>query len=121
MNNLAFIYPRIVSVWRPTIGADMQQEALNYDPVSGLSNLMASIQLTGITGRPNTDLPADASNETYYDILIRFAQGMQSGVIDRGLILLRDKIIDDLNLSYEVVSPYWDSFGYNLRAKLLAP
>lgn len=121
MNNLAFIYPRTVSVLRPDIEGDMKYETLDYLLVTGLSNLLASIQLTGITGRPNTNLPADASNETYWNIFIPFAQGMQTGVIARGLILLRDKITDDLNQAYEVVGAYWDSFGYNLRCKLLSP
>jgi hypothetical protein len=116
---MSFIYPRLVSVERPVIGADMQQEKLSYAAVSGLNNLKASIQFKAITGRPNTDLPADPSNETYWAIFIPFSQS--GGVITRGLIKLRDVVIDDTDLRYEAVGPYWNSLGYNLRCKLLAP
>lgn len=121
MSFFGFIYPRTISVSRPIDPANLSYSELNYSPVTGLSNLIASIQYGSISGVPNTQLPGDASNETYWDIYIPFAQGLQSGVIANGLILLRDKIIDDQSLQYEVVAPYWDSLGYKLRCKLLSP
>lgn len=115
---MSFIYPRIISVVRPVVGNDMQYEQLVYEPVTDLNNLIASIQFKGITGTYNTSLPADASNETYWAIFVPFFP--PNTIIADGLIQLRDVIIDDLTKRYEVVAPYWNSLGYNLRCKLLS-
>lgn len=119
MNIANFIYPDLVSLYTINGTSDENYAQINYTPVSNMANLVCSIQFTGITGKPMTDSGSDASNETYWNIFIPFPQNKLSGVIPNNLIHSRDKLIDQNNKAYEVVGPYWDSLGYNLRCKLL--
>lgn len=118
MRFFGFIYPDTVSLQTMNVTPDGAYAAASYTVVTNMANLIASIQFTGITGKSTTDSPSDASNETYWNIFIPFAQNKLSGVIANDLVHARDLLIDQNGKHYEVVAPYWDSLGYNLRCKL---
>lgn len=104
---MSFIYPRTITITRPTrtggkgftgySGQNIEPDA----PVA--SNIQASIQESNASGKNPAGLPGD-SKQSNWRIFFRAANG---------LVQEHDIITDDLNVRYQVVTPYWNSLGYN--------
>lgn len=117
---MSFIYPRTIAITRPA-----QDTAVGYSPnYSGVdssnempiaSGLPASIQLKKERGKPDPNLPADASAKTFWTIFI------PSAFAPLGLIATNDIATDDLGNRYQITGPYWNSLGYAALAELLEP
>ena len=125
---MSFLYPRTVSFSRPTItpptqvgdqGYEAQRGAADATPESGddvalagLANLKCSIQLDRQGQANPTNLPTDV-REALWRI---FIPGRSAAL---GQITEHDIATDDLGKRYDVVSAYWDSLGYQIKARLL--
>lgn len=112
---MSFIYPRTISVLRMPVSTDIDDTAYEgrVPPLTViLTGLSASIQQKSTTSSAKEKFPQDASNETYWRIFIRKPP--------RGVIKIRDVIVDDLGYKFEVVGDYWNSLGYNVLAKRLS-
>jgi hypothetical protein len=117
---MSFLYPRTISVTRP-----VNDLAPGYQPnYSGLnqanetpiaSGLPASIQLKKERGKPDPDLPGDASAKSFWTVFI------PRGSAALGLIQTNDVITDELGVRYQVTGPYWNSLGYALLVECLEP
>lgn len=110
---MSFIYPRTVSVVRAT--TTTAAGLVNYNDLEEESTvaagLAASIQLKKERGRPAADVPGDALARTLWSILIPNQEN--------GLIQVRDVIVDEIGIRYQVLAPYWNSLGYNILAERL--
>ena len=114
---MSFLYPRIVSIHRPTA-----QVGVGVRPYSGLTPSAESVVATGLPAsiqqksqrQRNTPegLPADSSVMNGWHIFL------PKRAAALGLILARDIVIDDAGLRYSVFGPYWNSLGYNLLVEL---
>lgn len=109
---MSFIYPRTIKITRQApvtaVGA-VQYSAVQASQETNVAvGLPASIQLDRTGRKPDANLPADIAGRTLWRILIPLSAAAQ------GLIQANDVIIDDLNVRYQVVGPYWNSLGYNL-------
>lgn len=112
---MSFLYPRKITVLRAITASNINDHSYEGRTQSEFttiaSNLIASIQLSSQSSRPTTQLPADASNDTYWRIF--------QPTLAAGTIQVRDVIVDDLGRRFEVVGDYWNSLGYNILAKRL--
>lgn len=113
---MSFLYPRSISVLRPTAQAGVG--ALGYGGLTAsaestvLYKFSASIQLQQERGKPEAGLPSDPVGAlTGWNIFIRGAK--------LGQIKDNDIIVDDLGERYQVVGNYWNSLGYKLSCNKL--
>ncbi len=113
---MSFLYPRTISITRPTqpigegaVGYGAEEVSTETQIASGIQ---ASIQLNKQRGKQDAGLPGD-SEKTLWKILIP-PQAVANGVIES-----RDIVTDDAGLRYQVSGPYWNSLGYNLLCELL--
>lgn len=115
---MSFVYPRTVSVTRPSIVAgvgNVGYVGLNptqETPVAGAQGMRASIQYERVSRPPLGQVPGDATTRSTFKIFLPDAPAP-------GLIQTRDIVTDDLGQRYQVTAPYWDSLGYTLRAEML--
>lgn len=113
---MSFIYPRTISVLRTPVNDDVSNHdySARVPPLTVIaSNIPASIQLRAQTTKPNTNLPQDVSNDTYWRIFI------PKKALAKGIIKKSDVIEDEEGNRYEVDGDYWNSLGYNILAKNL--
>lgn len=111
---MSFLYPRTVSVYRPTqvTGAGVvayggQTPAL-MDSVA--SNLPASIQIEKVRGSEGVGLPTDSA-KTQWRVM------MPASV--KALIQTRDVLVDDLGVRYQVAAPHRNPLGLKIICELL--
>jgi hypothetical protein len=113
---VSFLYPRTVRITRSdtpiTKGVSDYQGELAANERSIAKDVPASIQMKSAGGKPDANLPADA-RKTFWKIFIPL------GALAEGVIAVRDIITDDLNVRYQVTSPYWNSLGYALTVERL--
>lgn len=110
---MSFLYPRKIRVLRPAaqrgLGASTgyggQTRATDEEIAK---DVPASIQLKGDAGRPQAQLPGDASRRTYWKILI------PRDALQLGTVRLSDIIEDDMKVRYQVLAPYLNAFGHSL-------
>lgn len=114
---MSFIYPRVISILRPAA-----QTGFGALPPSGAglaaetaiaSGLPASIQQKSTGARPDAGVPADATNRSFWRVLIPLG-ALALGSVQRG-----DIVVDDLGQRYQVTAPYWNSLGHNLLVERL--
>lgn len=110
---MSFVYPRTISISRPTqpagIGAVGYGGELQSIETIIISGVPASIQQKK-EGRTNAvDLPGD-SRASMWQILFFGALG---------IVQDRDVITDDLGIRYQVQGAYWNSLGYNCTCEIL--
>lgn len=111
---MSFLYPRTIKIMRP--GAQSGIGAVGYggqqpaDETLVAKNIAASIQAKKEGAKPGPGLPGDISKRTLWKILFN---------LPNGTVRDRDIIIDDLGVRYQVMSPYWNSMGYQLLAEKL--
>lgn len=116
---LAFIYPRTISIRRPSapatgaVGAQPYQALVPADESVIASGLPASIQEKGRAGRGDVGLPADTTQATIWQIFIPGASAALGGIQNR------DIVVDDLGNRYQVIAAYWNSLGFKLKVTLL--
>jgi hypothetical protein len=113
---VSFLYPRTIQIQRVPTSTDINNH--DYEgrvpPFTVVaSNVQCSIQQTSYTNKPAMGLPQDAASDTIYRIYIPL-KGLAKGTIK-----LRDIVVDDLGVRYEVLTPYWDSLGYNILTRVL--
>ena len=112
---MSWIYNRVISVSRQPVstgGGVQPYSGMNpsaEQPI--LTDIKASIQLARERGKPEADVPADREGKSLWKVFFR-------GVA-LGAVKTNDIITDDLGVRYQVVLPWWDSFGYNLLAERL--
>lgn len=112
----SFLYPRVVSVSRPTVQSSAGAQAyggvspVNETPIA--ANLPANIQLQKAIGGAEAGLPADTSKARSWVFIPARAAA-------NGLIAARDIVTDDLGVRYQVVYPGWNSLGHRLLAERL--
>jgi hypothetical protein len=118
---MSFIYPRLISISRPTVPAETNTPGLQpiaeftpADQTSVATGLPASIQFDRGGGPPPGQLPGDARKAGQYRILIPL-----SAIGGPPAILDRDFVTDDSGLRYQIASAYWNSLGWNLKADRL--
>ena len=108
-----FIYPRIISVSRPTqtsgIGALPYQALSSANQTVLFTDLAASIQHRG-SNQLKSGLPADANSGNQWTILFNLPDGS---------VWERDIITDDLGKRYQVSTAYWNSLGYQCECERL--
>ncbi|QEH36510.1 hypothetical protein OJF2_50940 [Aquisphaera giovannonii] len=111
---MSFLYPRRISISRPTPTA-----GYGAQPYGGLSpdneteiasDLAAHIQIDKGSLAPQAKLAADAAYQTFWKIIIKAARGL----VQRG-----DVIADDLGNRYQVISADWGPMVTTLRAQVL--
>lgn len=109
-----FIYPRTITITRAAF-SKTTADGLHQTATPVISGLDASIQEK--RARPVNPIvfpgPTQAA-DSVPEWLILFAG-------DRDLVRKGDKITDDLNNTYIVESPYWNSFGWNVTARSYHP
>ena len=112
---MSFIYPRTVSILRPTAptGTGLQSYGAQASEimVQIASAARASIQLKKEVGTPPAGLPADVSRRTYWQI---FMPRLPLGTVQD-----RDIIVDDQDIRYQVTAAYWNSLGFNCLCERL--
>ncbi|GGH14813.1 hypothetical protein GCM10007036_14370 [Alsobacter metallidurans] len=112
---MSFIYPRTISVRRPS--APSGRGAVGYQGLQAsdesviASGLAASIQESGTASRTDAGLPADAFSSTIWRIFIP--------QLPDGQLRNRDIIVDDQGRRFQVVAAYWNSLGYNARCHIM--
>ena len=124
---MSFIYPRLLSIYRlpgfpagvAGYGAQPYQEpqtARNASVWASLpifSGIPCSIQEYRSGQRPVEDLPGSTlvtpTNKIYIPL-----HGLAKGAVK-----VRDYVLDDLGVKYEVINPYWNSLGYRLYSVFL--
>lgn len=113
---MSFLYPRTISVTRPTAQASVGRVgyggATASTETSVASGIQASIQFDNQRTNQEINLPGNAG-VSYWRVLIPLSQA------PIGLVQTRDIITDDLGQRYQVTAPYWNSLGYNLRVERL--
>jgi len=117
---MSFIYPRTISVFRnpqfaagtANLGLQVYQEP---QTVNGASVWKSTPMFTGVAcsiqeyrsgQRPVENLPGSALVTPTWKIFIPF------NALAKGSMLVRDFILDDLGIKYQVIDPYWNSLGY---------
>lgn len=115
---MSFIYPRVVSIVRQSLQTGFgalppsgSQPALEQVLYSGIP---ASIQQKSTGSRPDAHLPADATNRSYWRVLIPLSAGVAIGSVLRG-----DIVIDEFGQRHQVVAPYINSLGTDLLVERL--
>lgn len=91
--------------------SDMQ--IINEIPIA--EHIPASIQAASGGGMGLAKVPSDGQGRASpWRIYIRRT------ALAKGIVALRDVVTDeDTGQRYQVIAPYWDSFGYALRAEML--
>lgn len=107
---MSFLYPRIVSVYRPAAQSGVGFQAGYAGNTADTETLVAkdlaaSIQAKGRQGKDNpVRLPGD-STVSMFTIFI--PKGLVMGQLKD-----RDIIVDDQGVRYQVLADGWDSLGY---------
>jgi hypothetical protein len=78
-----------------------------------IANVSASIQNTTRLSVPGTKFPQDSSYDTGWNIFPAIFS------VPKGMIQVRDFIIDDLGREFEVITDYWNLLAYKLFVKRL--
>ena len=119
---MSFIYPRTINIYRQTgfprgtagLGAQPYQEPQTVNAASVwstrpvASNITCSIQEYRSGQRPVENLPGSTLVTPTSKIFVPLRS------LARGAVSVRDYIMDDLGLKYEVINPYWNSLGYRI-------
>jgi hypothetical protein len=113
---MSFLYPRTVSIRRPTaqtgVGALAYSGETEANESTVATGLRASIQHRSGRGQRGY-LPADAPNRAEFYIFIPKSD------LAEGATTERDIVVDDLGKRYQISAAYWNSLGYRLYAELL--
>lgn len=123
----SFVYPRTISIYRDArfatgaagLGAQPYQEPQTVNGVAiwatkpVYSRIQCSIQEYRSGQRPVENLPSSTLVTPSWKIYIPRRQ------LPNGSILVRDFIMDDLGIKYQVIDPYWNSLGFRLYAVFL--
>lgn len=107
-----FLYPRTVTVRRPTAQTGVGSQAyggLSPNAETVITSFVCSIQLAGQPGNP-TGLPSGVNASDYR---------VYNRQLARGIVQDRDVLVDDLGWRYKVIAAYWDSLGPNIYARKL--
>lgn len=124
---MSFIYPRTITVYRQTgspagvagLGAQPYQEPQTVGSGSVWATtpiakgVVCSIQEYRSGERPVENLPGSTLVTPTNKIFVPL-RGLA-----RGVMKVRDYILDDLGVKYEVINPYWNSLGYRLYCVFL--
>jgi hypothetical protein len=114
---MSFLYPRTVSIHRPT--PNTGAGALGYSGETAanetvvLTGLPASIQHRGARGKAPGNLPADAQSGADWYVFIPAANAAL------GTIAERDIVVDDIGKRYQVIAAYASPLGHRLAVTLL--
>jgi len=112
-----FIYPRTITVKRAAF-AQTPTDGLNQNKTTIVSDIPASIQLK--RNRSSTTILSPGHTNAD-DSMPTWKIFTQPGRLANGTIHKGDEIVDDLNISYIVEGPYWNSLGYSLEARVYTP
>lgn len=112
---MGWIYNRTISIARQPIssGGGVQPYG-GMNPTAEqayLTDVRASIQLARERGKPEPDVPADREGKSLWKIFFRN--------VALGTVQTNDIVKDDLGVRYQVISPWWDGFQYNLLCERL--
>jgi len=124
---MSFVYPRTISIFRlpgfasgsAGYGAQPYQEPQTaagvpiWQSTPVLTGIQCSIQEYRSGQRPVENLPGSTLVTPTNKIYIPLRQAA------KGSIKVRDYVLDDLGIKYEVINPYWNSLGFRLYAVFL--
>jgi hypothetical protein len=120
---MSFIYPRTVAISRPntttTAGVQPFQDGTPAQETSVATGLPASIQVDHDGGKPLANVALDARASGTWRIFIPQGAASIAGVGTPETIRDTDIITDDAGVRYQVVHPYWNSLGWQLRCERL--
>lgn len=119
---MSFIYPRRLTIFRwqsdltpSNPGIQPYQEPQTINPSTEIwqtppvfTNISCSIQEYRSGTRPVDNLPGSSYVTPTSKIFIPRNQ------LSLGQVVVRDFLMDDLGIQYQVVNPYWNSLGYRL-------
>lgn len=119
---MSFVYPRTLSIFRwstnltpSSPGLQVYQEpqtaAANteiWQTAPIFSGISCSIQEYRSGTRPIDNLPGSSLVTPTVKIFI------PRQLLSLGQIVVRDFLMDDLGIQYQVIDPYWNSLGYRL-------
>lgn len=120
-----FIYPRTVSVARPsgTQNANGLQAVQEFRPAnmtSVASGLPASVQMQRNEQTPLVGAPGNAISRGGWRIFIPLGAAWAAGVgVDTAGIQNRDVVTDDLGRSFQVTHAYNNSLGWQIQCERL--
>lgn len=109
-----FLYPRTISINRQN-----QDATEGSQPYSGITPANQTVIATGIAAHiesdrqgtlPTTKLASDAAGESIWKIIFKAALG---------LVQDRDFIIDDLGITYQVISADWGPLTTTCRCQIM--
>lgn len=110
---MSFIYPRLISIYRPNVNTAVDQgnqELLPSDETLIANNIRASIQLAKTARNLKAGLAGDVLSGSFWKVFFRSPIGLVNN---------NDIIVDDSNNRYQVTANYWNSLGYNCLCELL--
>lgn len=119
---MSFVYPRQISVFRWTTdltpsspGFQSYQEPQTsshnteiWQTTPVFTGIKCSIQEYRSGTRPIDNLPGSSLVTPTVKIFIPRQQ------LSLGQVVVRDYLLDDLGIQYQVIDPYWNSLGYRL-------
>lgn len=110
---MSFIYPRTISIVRQVlstaVGALPYRGETPSNETTVASGIPASIQRKKVGQKAMAGLPGDG-NQSIWQILFN---------LPIGTVNVRDVIVDELGVRYQVQAPYWNSMGYNCTCERL--
>jgi hypothetical protein len=110
------VYPHRIRVLRPKMeggfGAQGYAGMRESNEEQIAVNLPAAIQARGSGKGNEAELPGDAPTTTWLILIPAYA-------LARNTVRMRDIIVDETGVRYQVTNPYNTVFGHNLRARRL--